>query len=302
MKLGEILKGHFNRGRSLTFRTSQLGRCHRSIQYGALRLPQEEAPEKTKKMWKERIEDEYTIVSKLKKKYKLKYTGDNHMTFHRSILSNKNCILAGTPDGLVKNEEEWVPLEIKSLNPYRFNVINKPEDLSREYFLQVQGEMIVTGANRALYVIGNSKTKKEIKELVIPLDDRIQNWIGDRISYIMEYIDQAKIIYPEYPPFSKKCVWCLYKERCEKDVYKLPKINYTDSVKIKKGEYEYNQAARLGRDIRALFDQYDDFKSQIELVTFEARDFLLRKKVKQFSVGTKDVSIKDILKLERGIR
>lgn len=301
MKLGDVLSGHFDRKKHLTFRTSALGRCHRSLQYGVLGFPQEKASEKTRLMWKDRLEDEYRIVSKLKKKYKLRHTGDNHLTFRRHLVDLK-CVISGTPDGEVKEEKEWIPLEIKSLNPFRFNVINNPEDLSREYFLQVQGEMLVTGTERALYVIGNSKTKKEFKELIIGFDDRVTKWIGERIKYIMGYINRKEIIYPEYLPGSKKCVWCLYKERCKKDVYKIPKIGYTESIKIKRGDYDYDQAFRIGRAIVSFLDQLDDLKEQIGSTVLEAKDFLLKKQIRKFSAGSTEVSVKDIAKLEGRIR
>jgi len=301
MKLGEVKTGHFDRGQFPTFRVSNLGRCQRSVQYSVMGFRQEEVPEKTKLMWKERLEDESRIVSFLKKKYKLKYAGGDHLTFHRRVV-DLSCILSGTPDGLVKKKGDWIPLEIKSLNPFRFNVINKREDLSREYFLQTQGEMIVTGTDRLLYVIGNSKTKKDFKEFEVTLDEKIGSWIGKRIEHILGFIKNKKIIHPEYAQGSKNCYWCLYKIRCKKDVYKYLKFSYTNTVKLSKDDFDYGLVSKAGKTIKSLLEQIEDFDLQIRSVQAEARNFMMRFEASEIKAGRDKIILKDLIKLERRIK
>lgn len=301
MKLGKVNRGHFDRGKFPNFRTSQLGRCHRAIQYAVMGFLPEEPPERIKKMWKERVEDEFRIVSYLKKKYKIKYSGDDHLTFYRRIV-DFDSILSGTPDGWVNYNGDWVPLEIKSLNPLRFNMINKPEDLSREYYLQSQGEMIVTGTKKMLYVIGNSKTKKDVKEFPVDLNEDIRGWIGRRLKYILEFVSKKEIIFPEYAFGSRNCIWCLYKSRCQKDVYKFKKINYTNKVKLSKDDYDYKIVSKTGRDIKGLLEQLDDIKFQVTCLGVEVRGLLTLAQASEIRAGRDIISIKDVLELERRIK
>jgi len=81
MKLGKLLKKSlvneliFKKG-FLSIRGSQLGRCHRALNYSMAGVKQEEAPKRTKLMWEEHLLDEERIVRKLKKKFNIKYSGD----------------------------------------------------------------------------------------------------------------------------------------------------------------------------------------------------------------------------------
>lgn len=288
MKLGKLIekkesnrliykKGYFN------IRTSQLGRCHRALQYSMTGVKQEEAQKKTKLMWGDRLLDEDRIVRKLKKKFNIKYFGDTQKTFYRILEEpSEKVILSCTPDGLVEQDEGWIPLEIKSLNPYRFQAIKSQENLTREYFIQVHGEMLLTKARKALYAIGNSRTKEELNQFFVTFDDRITPWMEDRIEYILSFQEEGKWIYPEFLPGSEKCHWCLYKNKCEKDIYKGFSTVYNKIKKIDREDFEYDKIKELSKRISTTIEEHEDLLLKLRSSAHEFKGLLLRKGVGKF--------------------
>lgn len=283
--LGELIKnipeGYFN------VRISQLGRCHRSFQYSLLGIPQEAPPDKTRKMWDDRQEDESRIIKIISKKFKR--VKEDKRTFIRiwknSPYKKARIVFSSTPDGMLfdKESDSWIPIEIKSLNPFRFSAINSQEDLSREYLIQVYGEMLLVESKKALFVIGDSKSKKDLKTFNVTLDERAIGWIFNRLSYIFQFINSNEIIYPEFLPGSSKCRWCLYKKRCEQDnIYKGFFMTYNRSGKINRGDFEFEKIKSLYKNILSSIKAYNDSLFNLKQETHEFRDFLLKRKVNMF--------------------
>lgn len=291
MKLGKLLeksyvfgvllkRGYFN------VRTSQLGRCHRGLQYSLSKIKEEEPPKGRRKMWEEHLLDEERIIRKLKKKFNIKYYGGDQKTFYREIEDPKlKIVLSSTPDGLVEQDEGWIPLEVKSLNPYRFQAIKSQEDLSREYLIQIQGEMFLTKSQKALYAIGNSRTKDELNRFFVSLDDRVLSWIEDRMKYILLFVEKGKWIYPEYLPGSEKCHWCLYKNKCEKDIYKGFSKVYNETKKIDQNDFEYGRMKELSKRIVISLEEHEDLLLKLRGAAHEYKDLLLKREARKFKHG-----------------
>lgn len=284
IKLGKLInhipEGYFN------IRISQLGRCHRSFQYSLLGVPQEPPPERTKKMWEERNNDEVEIIRLISKKFKkINYVGESKKTFIRPWENFEQkrfkIVFSSTPDGMIfdENLNSWVPLEVKSLNPFRFSSISSQEDLNREYLIQVFGEMILTKSMKAIFVIGNSKSKSDIKMFTVSFDERVIRWIVDRIRHIMKFVSSGKIIYPEFLPGSAKCRWCLYKEKCKSDIYKRHSICYNKSEKIKKDDFEYERIKSLYNNIMNSIEDYNDSIVKLKEYVYEFKSCLLNREI-----------------------
>lgn len=233
IKLGPLIHRdkfyELKRKNCILVRTSQVGRCWKQFFYSAVGVPQEEPDLKTKKLWEDRSKDEVTIIKNLLKQgYKIRDFGDQQKTYLRSLEFKDDkdkffpTILQSTPDGMIFDNEikEWVPLEVKSLNPFKFDHLAARgiTELSREHTVQIQGEMISTGKPRAIVVIGNSKLKT-VNPLVFKVDCDPQwlNWMEDRIEFVVRIASNNKKynLIPEYYPGSQKCRWCLYTERCK---------------------------------------------------------------------------------------
>lgn len=305
MELGKLLTKDivndliFRKGYS-NFRISQLGRCHRGVQYNVVGVKPDEPPEKTKKMWAERLEDEGRIVKKLKKKFKVKHSTPDQWTHYRKIIKPESIgdvIVSATPDGLIKFEDEWIPLEIKSLNPFKFDNIKGPQDLSREYFIQTQGEMLLTNSKKLFYAIGNSKTKEDVKSFQIDFDETVLSWIERRIKYIMSFQDKGWWIYPEFLPESDKCRWCMYKTKCKKDVYKGFKISYNRSEKIEKDDFDFEALRRLDKYFSASKSDLEDAKLNLLKTAHEMKVMLLTRKAKELTSKKFSISLDEINKV-----
>jgi len=310
MKLGDLITREkvndliFRKG-CCNFRISQLGRCHRGVQYSVVGLKQDEAPEKTKKMWAERNEDEGRIVKKLKKKYDVKYSTPNQKTYYRRIVEPESIgdvIVSSTPDGLIKFEGEWIPLEIKSLNPFRFEVIKGPQDLSREYFIQVHGEMLLTKSKKVFYTIGNSKTKDDIKSFQIDFDEKVIPWCERRIKYIMSFQDKGWWIYPEFFPGSDKCHWCMYKTKCKEDIYKGFKISYNRSEKVENDDFDFETLKRLDKYLKASESDLEDIKLKMLGTAHELKAMLLTRKAKELTSKKFNISLDEVNKVIEGLK
>ena len=298
MELGKLLKKSFVnnlifRKGYLNIRGSQLGRCHRALQYSMTGVKQEDAPQKTKLMWEDRLRDEERIVRKLKKKFTIKYSGEEQKTFYRILEKpDVKIILSCTPDGLVEQEEGWIPLEIKSLNPYRFQAIKSQENLSREYFIQVHSEMLLTKSRKALYAIGNSRTKDELNNFFVTFDDRVLSWVEDKIKYILSFSNTGKWIYPEYLPDSEKCHWCLYKNKCKEDIYKGFSTVYNKIKKIDRDDFEYSRIKELSKRISITLEEHEDLLLKLKGAAHEFKDLLLKREAGKFK--TSKITLKDV--------
>ncbi len=298
MELGKLLKRPevndliFKRG-FFNIRTSQFGRCHRALQYSMAGIKQEEAPKKTKAMWEDRLLDEERIIRKLKKKFNIKYYGESQKTFYRILEEPKmKIVLSSTPDGLIEQDEGWIPLEVKSLNPYRFQAIKSQENLTREYFIQISGEMLLTKARKALYAIGNSRTKDELNQFFVTFDDRITPWMEDRIEYILSFQKEGKWIYPEFLPRSEKCHWCLYKNKCEKDIYKGFNYVYNKIKKVDREDFEYDKIKELSKRILTTIEEHEDLLLKLRSSAHEFKGLLLRKEAGKFK--SSKITLKEV--------
>jgi len=305
MELGELITREkvndliFKKG-YLNFRISQLGRCHRAVQYSVVGVKPDEAPEKIKKMWAERLGDEGRIVKKLKKKYNVKYSTPNQKTYYRRIVEPESIgdvIVSSTPDGLIEFEDKWIPLEIKSLNPFRFESIKGPQDLSREYFIQVHGEMLLTNSKKIFYTIGNSKTKNDIKSFQIDFNEGVLSWCERRIKYIMSFQDKEWWIYPEFLPESDKCHWCQYKTKCKGDIYKGFKTSYNRSEKIENDDFDFEILKRLDKFFSASKSDLEDAKLQLLKTAHELKAMLLIRKAKELTSKKFNISLDEVNKV-----
>jgi hypothetical protein len=298
MRLGKLLKksnvfGVLLKRGYLNIRTSQLGRCHRALQYSMTRIKQEEASQKTKLMWEDRLLDEARIVRKLKKKFTIKYSGEEQKTFYRLLEEpEEKVIFSSTPDGLIEQDEGWIPLEIKSLNPYRFQAIKSQENLSREYLIQIHGEMLLTKSRKALYAIGNSRTKEELNKFFVTFDDKVPSWMEDRIKYILSFSKEGKWIYPEYLPGSEKCHWCLYKNKCEKDIYKGFSSVYNKIKKIDRDDFEYDRIKELSKRILTTLEEHEDLLLKLRAGAHEFKDLLLKREAGKFK--SSKITLKEV--------
>ena len=273
----------------INIRFSQLGRCQRAVQYNSFGVKQEEPSEKTKGMWKERLDDESNIIKELKKKYEVKYYSKSQKTYYRRLMDSR-FILSSTPDGLIKYKD-WIPLEIKSLNPFRFQAINAPEKLSREYYIQIQGEIILTNSKRGLLVIGNSKTKDEMKEIIVPRDESVEPWAEKRIEFIFK---EDKWIYPEFFPKSPECRWCLFKEKCERDVYKIPKISYNHLVEIDSDDFDFKSIQETIQGLETCHLELEDLKWNLIRRIHKLKVFFIKKKASEVKVGRSKITAKGL--------
>jgi len=305
MELGEIKVGPISRTRFTNIRISQMGRCIRSLFYSVKGYPQEEPPKKTREMWSERSEDELRIIRMLRKKYKIKNAGEDQVSFYRVVEGTKIAISV-TPDGLILVDKNWIPLEIKSLNPFKFESIKNQDGLSREYFIQVQGQMLLTKTERALYVIGNSKTKIDLKEFKVDFDERIIPWAERRINHIIENF-KNETIQPEFFPGSKKCHWCLYKERCRTDGCDDNNKSFYNGTlhllqEIKKDDFEYKNIEELARNFIALNTEYEDMIENLKETSHRIVEVLRMRKAGAVKVGKYKISGQSVLKYLGGLK
>ena len=142
--------------------------------------------------------------------------------------------------------------------------------------------MLLTKSRKALYVIGNSRTKDELNSFFVTFDDRVVSWVEDKIDYILSFFNEGKWIYPEYLPGSEKCHWCLYKNKCKEDVYKGFSTVYNKIKKVDRDDFEYDRIKELSKRISTTLEEIEDLSFKLKAGAHEFKDLLFKREAGKF--------------------
>lgn len=111
----------------------------------------------------------------------------------------KYCI-SGRIDGIIKNNGNKIPFEIKSMSPFAFNAINSEGDMYsgrwyyRNYLAQLTLYLLMVESEIGLFILKNKSTG-EIKQIEYPLVYEFGEHLLNKAKKVNEYVEKKE--YPE---------------------------------------------------------------------------------------------------------
>lgn len=125
-------------------------------------------------------------------------------------LLNKNYGLYFQPDGLIRYKGKELILELKTINSFSFNKLEKPKD---EHLEQVTCYSIGTGIRTVLFVYEERNFLNK-KLFLITVTDEMRQKIIDKIDTVNRYVAEGKLPKREID----KCQYCNFKAKCKEDL------------------------------------------------------------------------------------
>jgi len=167
-------------------------------------------------------------------------------------------VLTGNIDGLIKWEGKWLPLEVKSVNPNKFNRINSLDDfkkdpLYRRYLRQLTMYMYGKNAEEAIYILTDCLGHR--KYLPFTLDYEEAEWILKHLEKAVKAIRAHE--YPDRIPYSSKtCDGCPFVAEC------IPDVAHQGMEILDKPEFE----AQLTRrdELAPLVKEYEEIDEEVK--------------------------------------
>jgi len=167
-------------------------------------------------------------------------------------------VLTGRIDGLIKWEGQWLPFEVKSLNPNLFNGIKSLDDfqkkpLYRRYLRQMQMYLLGRNADMGLFIL----TDCQGHDLPIPvyLDLGEAEWILKHLEKAARAIKKRE--YPDRIPYDHQlCGSCQFAHVCLPDVINRP----ADMIENEALEADLSRHEEL----KPLASEYDKLHDQMK--------------------------------------
>ena len=202
----------FNIDCSKYMNASEAGGCIRK-QWYEKHDPRARAPEDLGYAWRGRAGENYMIESLLQANVPLAIRGEQH-----SIADDETRI-AATPDDVITYDDEWTPLEIKTIDP-RTNRRNLPRDA---HVTQLKISMALVdhdydnpGIKRGLLVYMDASNFNDIVQFEIEFDAGILERLAPRARKILntKKVDNLD----REGKTSGDCKYCPFTEACGVDV------------------------------------------------------------------------------------
>lgn len=123
------------------------------------------------------------------------------------------------PDGLITDDNRIALLECKSVKEYTFRKIREKEEISSEWYGQMQAYMIAYGCDLTYLIVKHRETSKILMPIRIEKD---LDFIVTRLNKLKDIKDRLMSGQPEpdrehLKASDDECRWCTYKEECWRD-------------------------------------------------------------------------------------
>jgi hypothetical protein len=174
-------------------------------------------------------------------------------------------VLTGRIDGMIKWEGQWLPLEVKSLNPNIFNSVKSLEDFSkkpifRRYLRQMQVYLFGRNAEQGLFALSDCLGHRIY--LPVYLDYGEAEWILQHLERAARAIKKRE--YPDRIPYdSELCGKCQFAHICLPDVINAPAA-MIDNPALEADLDRHEQIKELASEYRELHDKIKNTFEGIE--------------------------------------
>lgn len=171
--------------------------------------------------------------------------------------------LTGHIDGVYVEDGIAYPVEIKSMSPNVFGVINTFEDFKKKpwtnaYRAQITLYMLAKNIDKGIFVLKNKSTG-ELKQVTVDLDYDLGEWCLKACENINAHVTAGTL--PDQITDREKCLDCPYKTTC------LPGIDFGAPLKIDDDpEFE----ARLEK-AESLKDKKAEYETEHEIIRDRAK-------------------------------
>jgi CRISPR/Cas system-associated exonuclease Cas4 (RecB family) len=167
-------------------------------------------------------------------------------------------VLTGNIDGLIKWGGKWIPFEVKSVNPNKYNKINtlddfKKDPLYRRYLRQLTMYMYGKNAEEALYILTDCLGHR--KYLPFTLDYEEGDWILKHLERAVRAIKAHQ--YPDRIPYNSNiCDKCPFVAEC------IPDVCNQGAEIVDKPEYEAQLTRR--EELAPLVAEYEELDEEVK--------------------------------------
>lgn len=221
------------------YRPSSLGGCKRNIYYMRKQEEKDEVPEDDEWQYKsvgilqsgtdrhERIQEVIEAmdgvgginVLDIEKNVAKKKLGGLNTTFvgwnedkTEGRCTNSDLNISFQPDGLIEFEGKEMILEIKTTNSFKYQSIKKLNRPEPEHIFQATAYAMGLGVDYIMFMYEDRNfTDKHL--ILYKLEEEDKKALTDKIGELDYYMDNDIL-----PPCEKdKCLYCNYKDKCEKD-------------------------------------------------------------------------------------
>lgn len=147
----------------------------------------------------------------------------------------KQYQITGHVDGKYIEDGIAYPIEVKSMSPHIFTIVNSWEDFkkkpwTRSYLAQITLYMLMQGIDKAIFILKNKSTG-ELKQLTVDLDMDLGEDCLKACEEINKHISENTL--PDRIKDIDKCAECPFKTIC------LPDVSWGTPLQIKDDpEYE----------------------------------------------------------------
>jgi len=267
----------FNIDRSKYMNASEAGGCIRKQWYDK-HEPKLRAPEDLGYAWRGQAGEHYMIESLLQANVPLAIHGEQH-----SIADDETRI-AATPDDVITYDDEWIPLEIKTIDP-RTNRRNLPRDA---HVTQLKIAMALVdqyhdnpGIKRGLLVYMDASNFNDIVQFEIEFDAGILERLAPRARKILntKKVDNLD----REGKANGDCKYCPFTEACGVDVADT-------KTKSGRGNKGTSLDASAGVYIE-LKESIAEMKATQDVVKEDLKRELKRRKTNEITVGGIEVKL-----------
>lgn len=244
---------------------ARIGSCIRALAFSLRKVSPETLDSGIRKLFDRGHEEEEQAKALLRKDgYKVK---DHPRLKEVYFLAkyNQAVELTGSPDGKIKVEGKWLPLEIKGLNPFYYSNINWTTfkgKLQRKYGFQLSTYCELSKSDEIAFCL-KEKGSSKYKLHIIP---------KDRLPSKAEIFDIISQTFKKYPlPLFADCKYCHYPEYCKKTMEKALSEIAKGKAEVEEEDYDflsdlYNQFKALKKQEKDLLEQKTKSENLIKLL------------------------------------
>lgn len=121
--------------------------------------------------------------------------------------------IAGTPDLEIKDNGEYVVVEVKALQDNTFQEVKRAGEPPEKYKAQLLTYLLLLKCQAGVLYIKNRNTS-EVLDFEIFMTDERKRALLKRQLWIQKLVDEKKLPPREYQLGSPECFWCPHNKRC----------------------------------------------------------------------------------------
>lgn len=118
-------------------------------------------------------------------------------------------------DGIIRYKGKYFIFEFKTETADKFY---QRKDVDPKHYNQATAYSLAFGLNNVLFIYENRNTLDK-KAYIREVTDEMRNELINKLKYCDSFVEQNKVPPKPLDADKKKCAYCAYKSKCERDIY-----------------------------------------------------------------------------------